>query len=405
MLKIASIGSSPAKRSKKGELLDALEATSVDDNEANDAHSVGSVGTNAMVIQRVMQSITAAAYMKNPSEMKRYLTQVTDAMNSVTDCTSLPVKNLMSQFAEQHLKDIRLEASCKIDLNACTVDQYLDFLRGLMKDWDARPNNKNEISSLVKSCNLVNLLSKNMKKETSRNFITHLFYEIEKRIDILRTEMGQLNKTKKMAMEKSTLKALYKHLETQMKILGRDDAANLWTCLQKAKPKSSVEENIASQAELLDSWRRMDFQEHPETVEDAIHRFYMVYALKKRIWLDHQAFFGKEDTEESSSSSFSSSSSQPTKNKNQGRKNEGKDVNKQDKTKKSKDKVCYGCGWPGHLKNECLYRYSTKDGKSAKKTIRPDFNDENMPYTQSNKGKNYITVRPYIRHFTKAKNV
>ena len=134
--------------------------------------------------------------------------------------------------------------------------------------------------------------------------------------------MGKLNKTKKMAMEQSTIEDFYHHLETQMKNLGRDDAANLWACLQKVKPKSSHEDNITNQVELLDSWRRMDIQKYPETVQDAIHRFFMVYALKKRLWLDSQAFFGEEDTEESSSSS--SSSSQPTKNENQGRKNEAK---------------------------------------------------------------------------------
>ena len=167
----ASTRSSPTKSSKKENyFLDALEAIRVDDNEANDAHSVGSVGNNAKVNQKAMQSITAVSNMKNSSEMKRYLTQVIDAMNSVTDSNSLPVKNLTSKFTDQDLKDLRLEASVKIDLDVCSVDEYLEFLKGLNAEWHSRSNDENEISSLVNSCSFGNLLSTNMKEETSKNY-------------------------------------------------------------------------------------------------------------------------------------------------------------------------------------------------------------------------------------------
>ena len=108
-----------------------------------------------------------------------------------------------------------------------------------------------------------------------------------------------------------------------------------------------------------------------------------MFQLKQKIGEEYLAFYGV-DSEESSSSS--SSSSQPPK-KDQGKKKEDKE-NKHDKTKKSNDKVCYGCGWPGHLRNECLYGHFKRDGKPDKdSTMHPDFNDENKPF---NKGKNYI---------------
>ena len=99
--------SSPdAKNSKKEiDFLDALDA--IEDNEANDAHSVGSVGNAAMVNQRAMQSIQAVSNMKNEAELTQYLTQVNRAMNSLTIRNSLPVKNLISKFNPQDLKDLR----------------------------------------------------------------------------------------------------------------------------------------------------------------------------------------------------------------------------------------------------------------------------------------------------------
>ena len=59
------------------------------------------------------------------------MTQVRNAMNSVTDCNSLSVKNLISKFNDKDLKDLRLEASVKIDLDVCSVEEYLVFLKSL----------------------------------------------------------------------------------------------------------------------------------------------------------------------------------------------------------------------------------------------------------------------------------
>ena len=82
-------------------------------------------------------------------------------------------------------------------------------------------------------------------------------------------------------------------------------------------------------------------------------------------------FFGKNDFEESSSSSSSSYSFPQPLKQEKGKKKEDRN-NKQEKTKKSK-KVCWGCGLPGHLRNECLFGYFTKDGKpDHAKTMNPD---------------------------------
>ena len=117
---------SPAKRSKKeNNFLDALEAMEVDDNEAHDDQSVGSVGNNAKFNQKAMQSITAVSNMKNEADMKLYLTQVNSAMNSVTYRNLLPVKNLISKFNPQDLKDLRLEASVRIALDVALLKSIL----------------------------------------------------------------------------------------------------------------------------------------------------------------------------------------------------------------------------------------------------------------------------------------
>ena len=56
-------------------------------------------------------------------------------MNSVTDCNSLPVKNIISKFNDKDLKDLRVEASVKIDLDVCSVEEYLVFLKSLNTGW------------------------------------------------------------------------------------------------------------------------------------------------------------------------------------------------------------------------------------------------------------------------------
>ena len=126
------------------------------------------------------------------------------------------------------MKDLRLEASVKIDLDVCFVDEYLEFLKSLNGGWHSRPNNENEISSLVNSCSFGNLLSTNIREETSKNYIIHLLYDIEQIIKTLCTEMGQLDSGKWTEMEKRTIHNLYTCLETQCKNLRRKDAATLW---------------------------------------------------------------------------------------------------------------------------------------------------------------------------------
>ena len=45
-----------------------------------------------------------------------------------------------------------------------------------------------------------------------------------------------------------------------------------------------------------------------------------------------------------------------------------------------------------HLRNECLFGHVTKDGKpDLARTMHPDYNDENLPFAESNKGKTYIS--------------
>ena len=50
-------------------------------------------------------------------------------------------------------------------------------------------------------------------------------------------------------------------------------------------------------AELLDKWRSLPAKPQPQTIEDAIHRFFLVFQIKKKIGEDYQAFFGKNDLE------------------------------------------------------------------------------------------------------------
>ena len=121
-----------------------------------------------------MQSITAVPNMKIEADMNRYITQIRNAMTSVIDCNALPVKNLIGKFNDQDLQDLRLEASFKIDLDVCSIEEYLAFLRSLNVGWYSRSNNENEISSLVNSVSFDNLLSTNMRGETSK--ITFVIY-------------------------------------------------------------------------------------------------------------------------------------------------------------------------------------------------------------------------------------
>ena len=48
-----------------------------------------------------------------------------NAMNSITDCNSLPVKNLISKFTDKDLKDLRLEASVTIALDVALLKSIL----------------------------------------------------------------------------------------------------------------------------------------------------------------------------------------------------------------------------------------------------------------------------------------
>ena len=115
-----------------------------------------------------------------------------------------------------------------------------------------------------------------MKGETSRLYI-------KSNITDLCTELGQLDSERKAEMEKKTIQQLYTHLEMQMKILRCKDAATLWECLQKVKPKSSIKDNIDNMAELLDKWRSLPAQSQPKTIEDAEHRFFFVFEIKRKL--------------------------------------------------------------------------------------------------------------------------
>ena len=120
-----------------------------------------------------------------------------------------------------------------------------------------------------------------------------------------------------------------------MKILRCKDAATLWECLQKVKPKSSIKENIDNLTELLDRWRSLQAQSIPQTIDDAKHRFFLVFQIKKKIAEDFQAFFGRNDLEESSSSSSSSSSNPKPQKTEKGNKKEDRN-NRPEKPKKEK---------------------------------------------------------------------
>ena len=126
-----------------------------------------------------MQSIKAVSDMRIKSQMDNYMTEVRNAVSSVTNSSALPVKNLIGKFNDQDLQDLRLEASFKINLDVCSIDEYLAFLKGLNDGWHSRSNNENEISSLVNSVSFDNLLSPNMRGETSRRYICHLLFKIE----------------------------------------------------------------------------------------------------------------------------------------------------------------------------------------------------------------------------------
>ena len=61
-----------------------------------------------------------------------------NARISVTDDSALPVKNLMEKFTDKDAQDIRLQASVKLNLDECSVKDYLTFLQGLNDGWHSR---------------------------------------------------------------------------------------------------------------------------------------------------------------------------------------------------------------------------------------------------------------------------
>ena len=240
-----------AKRRRENVFLSTLEAINDDDHDGHDAQSVGSASNAAaMVSGQAMRSIKAVPDMRDKAQMDNYLTEVRNAVSSVTDSSALRVKNLIGKFNDRDAKDLRLAASYKIDLDICSIDEYLAFLKELSDGWHSRSNNENELSSLVNSVSFDNLLSTNMRGETSKNYIVHILFEIETKITNLCTELGQLNSEKKKEIEMRMIQILYDHLEMQIRTSRRKDAATLWECLQKVKSKSSIKENIDNLAEL-----------------------------------------------------------------------------------------------------------------------------------------------------------
>ena len=149
--------------------LDAI--SDIDNHDGPDAQSLGSVSNTASVSGHAMRSIKAVPDMREKVAMDNYLIEARNARGSVSDDSELPVKNLMEKFTAKDAEDIRLQASHKLDLDKCTVEKYLIFLQGLNDGWHSRSNNENEISNLVNSVSFDNLLSTNMKGETSRLYI------------------------------------------------------------------------------------------------------------------------------------------------------------------------------------------------------------------------------------------
>ena len=152
-----------------------------------------------------MRTITAVPDMRNKVAMDNYLVEVKSALSSVSDASALPVKNLMDKFTAKDAKDIRLQASFKLNLDVCSVDDYLAFLRGLNDGWHSRSNNESAIYSLVNSVSYDNLLSTNMRGEISRLYITDILFKIKTNITNLCTELGQLDSERKAEMEKRTI--------------------------------------------------------------------------------------------------------------------------------------------------------------------------------------------------------
>ena len=140
--------------------------------------------------------------MRDKVAMDNYLIEAKNARGSVRDDSALPVKNLMEKFTAKDAQDIRLQASFKLNLDVCSVEDYLTFLQGLNVGWHSRSNNESEISSLVNSVSFDNLLSTNMKGETSRLYITNILYKLETSITSLCTELGYLDSERKAEMEK-----------------------------------------------------------------------------------------------------------------------------------------------------------------------------------------------------------
>ena len=66
--------------------------------------------------------------MRDKQAMETYLLEVKNARIAVTDDSSLPVKNLIEKFSDKDAKDLRLQASYKLDLDDCSVEEYLAFL-------------------------------------------------------------------------------------------------------------------------------------------------------------------------------------------------------------------------------------------------------------------------------------
>ena len=149
-----------AKRRRENVFLSTLEAINDDDHDGHDAQSVGSASNAAaMVSGQAMRSIKAVTNMRDKAEMDNYLTEVRNAVSSV--------KNLIGKFNDRDAKDLRLAASYKIDLDFCSIDEYLEFLKDLNDGWHSRSDNESAISSLVNSVSYDNLLSperRNFKK-------------------------------------------------------------------------------------------------------------------------------------------------------------------------------------------------------------------------------------------------
>ena len=97
-----------------------------------------------------MRSIKAVPDMRDKALMDKYLIEVRNALSSVTDSSALPVKNLIDKFTDKDAKDLRLAASFKIDLDVCSIEEYLAFLKGLNDCWHSRSYNESAISSTLR---------------------------------------------------------------------------------------------------------------------------------------------------------------------------------------------------------------------------------------------------------------